>query len=439
MVRSHRIRSASILFLTTFWCVAEGLSALNGGLKSSMYCLVVLIIVNAGWLLGRSSAIGLAAATLLTSLAEAVLDYSGHRLPVYFPGNPIGNWIIFAGILLFSVGPILSILKTLRLQVSALRESEDRYRTIMDAVNDAILVMDIDTGRILEVNQRACEMFGYSVEEMRQLPSGSLSQGLPPYSPAEVMQHIGRMCPGAPLVVEWRSRRQDGSLFWSEVAARRARVSSEDRLVVVLRDVTERKSAEEAHARIEEQLRQSQKMESVGQLAAGIAHDFNNLLTVINGYARLAVNQLAVEVPQRRLAEQILEAGERAAELTSQLLAFSRKQPSHPDVVDLNRLILDARRILEPLVGESIELTIALDPELDRDMGRSGPYAPSAYEPCPECPRRNAGRRPPAYRDGPRQIHSALRGCVRYVERLRHRSRDGRRHPGTGVRTVLHH
>ncbi len=226
--------------------------------------------------------------------------------------------------------------------------------------------MDIETGRILEVNQRACEMFGYSVEEMRQLPSGSLSQGLPPYSPAEVMQRIGRMCPGAPLVVEWRSRRQDGSLFWSEVAARRARVSSEDRLVVVLRDITERKSAEEAHARIEEQLRQSQKMESVGQLAAGIAHDFNNLLTVINGYARLAVNQLAVEVPQRRLAEQILEAGERAAELTSQLLAFSRKQPSHPDVVDLNRLILDARRILEPLVGESIELTIALDPELDR-------------------------------------------------------------------------
>ena len=107
-------------------------------------------------------------------------------------------------------------------------------------------------------------------------------------------------------------------------------------------------------------------MESVGQLAAGVAHDFNNLLTVINGYAQLVVDQLAVGAPQRKLAEQVLRAGERAAELTSQLLAFSRKQPARPEAIDLNRLILDSRRMLESLLGVGIELTTALDPGLER-------------------------------------------------------------------------
>ena len=135
-------------------------------------------------------------------------------------------------------------------------------------------------------------------------------------------------------------------------------------LVVVVRDVTERKRSEEAHARIEEQLRQAQKMESVGQLAAGVAHDFNNLLTVINGFADLLINQLAADVPERKLADEILRAGERAADLTSQLLAFSRKQPAQPEFVDLNRLILDSRKMLEPLLGEGIELTITSEPGL---------------------------------------------------------------------------
>jgi CheY-like chemotaxis protein len=113
-------------------------------------------------------------------------------------------------------------------------------------------------------------------------------------------------------------------------------------------------------------------MESVGQLAAGVAHDFNNLLTVINGYAGLVADDAGPEVPVREYAEQILRAGERAAELTSQLLVFSRKQPVRFDVVDLNRLILDSKKMLETLLGEGIQLGLSLDPGLGRVRADNG-------------------------------------------------------------------
>ena len=135
--RRMRIRSASLLFVTTFWCVAEGISALNGGLRSGLYGLIVLIIVNAGWLLGKSSAIGLAAATLLVSFAEVVLGYSGHPLPLYFPGTPFVNWLVFAGILLFAVNPIVTVVESLQKQVSTLRESAEHLMRTKDRAESA--------------------------------------------------------------------------------------------------------------------------------------------------------------------------------------------------------------------------------------------------------------------------------------------------------------
>ena len=251
-------------------------------------------------------------------------------------------------------------------RLAALRESEARFHTIVDSVNDGIAVMEIDTARILEVNLRAGEMYGYSVEEMTRLSVEALSQGQPPYSQADATELFARARGGAPQVFQWLARHRDGHVFWVEVAIRRASVAGEDRMVVVVRDIAERKRAEEERKRIEAQLHHAQKMESVGQLAAGVAHDFNNLLTVINGYAGLLADQLPPDLPQRGQAEQILRAGERAAELTAQLLVFSRKQPVRFDVVDLNRLIRDSTKMLETLLGEGIQLTLSLDPALGR-------------------------------------------------------------------------
>lgn len=134
----------------------------------------------------------------------------------------------------------------------------------------------------------------------------------------------------------------------------------------VATDITARKQTEQALYRSEEQLRQAQKMEAVGKLAGGVAHDFNNLLTVINGHAALSLRRLRPEDPLYRKLEAINEAGERAASLTRQLLAFSRKQIMQPEVLDLNKVIFETNKMLQRLIGEDIDLLIGLTPDLGK-------------------------------------------------------------------------
>ena len=137
-------------------------------------------------------------------------------------------------------------------------------------------------------------------------------------------------------------------------------------LVIVNRDITERKQAEEALRQKEEQFRQVQKMEAVGRLSGGIAHDFNNLLCVIIGYADQLETEPLDSDKLRENAEQIRKAGQRAATLTRQLLAFSRQQMLQPRVLDLNAVVADMGKMVHRLIGEDIELTMALDPAVHR-------------------------------------------------------------------------
>jgi signal transduction histidine kinase len=130
------------------------------------------------------------------------------------------------------------------------------------------------------------------------------------------------------------------------------------------RDITERKNTERERARLAEQLQQSQKLESVGRLAGGVAHAINNLLTVINSYSTLMLAGLDPRDPLHASLAEIQRSGERAADLTRQLLAFSREQVVQLKPLDLNRLITESRDMLERLIGENIELVTSLEPAL---------------------------------------------------------------------------
>jgi signal transduction histidine kinase/CheY-like chemotaxis protein len=160
--------------------------------------------------------------------------------------------------------------------------------------------------------------------------------------------------------VELINYRKDGSEYWVElnivpVADTQGHFTH---MISVQREVTERRQ-------LEEQLRQSQKMEAVGQLAGGVAHDFNNILVVILGYSELLLERhLEANHPWRREIEQIQKAGERAAALTRQLLAFSRKQIFQLEILNLNEIVADIETMLQRLIGEDIGLTTVLDPAL---------------------------------------------------------------------------
>lgn len=166
---------------------------------------------------------------------------------------------------------------------------------------------------------------------------------------------------------EYRFRHRDGTYRWTRGEIR-MNYDSAGRPVEAVgswADVSEQKQ-------LEEQLRQAQKMEAIGSLAGGVAHDFNNLLTIINGYSEIIQTQLAADSPMRSLAREIGQAGERAASLTRQLLAFSRKQVLYPTVLILNSIVTDTAKMLNRLIGEDVDLDIALEPSLGQVKADAG-------------------------------------------------------------------
>ncbi len=171
---------------------------------------------------------------------------------------------------------------------------------------------------------------------------------------------------GDNLDLEYRLHPANGGMLW--IAARGRLIRNEEgrveRIIGVNIDITERKQAEEKLHKSEENLRQAQKLESIGRLAGGIAHDFNNMLTAINGHSDLLLRSLEPEDPIRNSIEEIRNAGERSTSLTRQLLAFSRRQMLCPEIIDLSLIIKETIGLLKRLIGEDIQIMQVMPPDL---------------------------------------------------------------------------
>jgi two-component system cell cycle sensor histidine kinase/response regulator CckA len=160
--------------------------------------------------------------------------------------------------------------------------------------------------------------------------------------------------------------RRNGEIFTAEATGLPIVFGGAPAMLVLFDDITDRLAAEEEHASLTQQLRQSQKMEAVGRLAGGVAHDFNNLLTVMSGHAEMALLQLQKDDPLRAEVEEILKTAQRAANLTRQLLAFSRRQVMAPVVLDINDTVQSMNRMLRRIIGEDIELVTSAARDLWR-------------------------------------------------------------------------
>jgi PAS domain S-box-containing protein len=238
--------------------------------------------------------------------------------------------------------------------------SESRFRVLVEHAPDAIVVYDVAENRFVDANTNAERLFGCGREELlgsgpERFYSSSQPDGLPLAESMEKM--IRRAVAGETLLFERAVHNAEGKDLLCEVRLVRLPFTDRSLLRASFIDITERR-------KLEEQLRQSQKMESVGRLAGGIAHDFNNLLTVITGYSELLLGQLGEKLSLRKEVEEIKRAGERAAALTHQLLAFSRQQVLQPKVLDLNEVVSQIEKMLRRLIDESVELRTVLGPGL---------------------------------------------------------------------------
>src|SRR5438093_262357 len=233
-----------------------------------------------------------------------------------------------------------------------LHESERKYRLLFETNPEPMFVYDFDTLRILAVNGAAVVRYGHTEPEFLQL---TLRDIRPPEEQARLDEELAQRSADGAVRTGVRHWTKQGKRFDVDLIARPLEFAGRRARLVLARDVS-------AQRQLEEQLRQSQKMEAVGQLAGGIAHDFNNLLTAILGSTQLLLHSTPPGDPRREDAEEIRHAGLRAAELTRQLLAFSRRQVLAPKVLDLNAVVANMDRMLRRLLGEDVELATSLDP-----------------------------------------------------------------------------
>jgi PAS domain S-box-containing protein len=271
------------------------------------------------------------------------------------------------------LGTSLDITDRVRAE-EGLRASEARYRRIIETASEGVWLTDRQQCTTF-VNRRMAEMLGYAPEEMTGKPGSELTEEPRPDGAdnpdARLMQAFGH--------IECRLRRKDGTTCWVAMATSRLddEAGNYEGVLAMVTDITERRHAEELRTRerlraelaeralreAEEQLRQAQKLEALGQLAGGVAHDFNNILSVILGYTSLLMEDLPRDGGAHADVSQIHEAGLRASDLTRQLLAFSRKQVPQPRAVDLSLVVRRAEKLLRRLLGEDIELVLVQAPD----------------------------------------------------------------------------
>lgn len=303
-----------------------------------------------------------------------------------------GSWLLLAGgIFLLLAGGNLALRHRIHVKTAELRQtledlrqslaerkrseeelrvSREYFATVFNSIHDALLILDTQTGQLLDVNRRACEMSGYSREEMLANGLGPLCADMPPYTMAEVAQSLEKIRTEGPQILEWLAKTRAGTLVWVEVNGHRVQIGPDDRLVITVRDIRERKTAEEERLNYERRLQETQRLESLGLLAGGIAHDFNNLLAAILGNIELALMAIPEKSSPYEDIQAAIIATKRAADLVQQMLAYAGKGRFLIESVDLSQLIRETVQLIQTSVTKNARLNLHVPaslPPIDAD------------------------------------------------------------------------
>jgi PAS domain S-box-containing protein len=359
----RRLTFACLLLLIGMWLGFTVGGWLAGGLGRSLGAAFLMLVVLSGLLLGGRGCIGSA---VLGYFSVVLLSYGEVR--GWLPEPRIEEGGVFPALLLVAFASVavylyvadLNLARVLRERREHRREIEagqERYRTLTE--NAIALISEIDAeGRLVYVSPQHRELLGWDPDELIGVSVIGLVH---PEDRARIANTLGGViAAGNSQTLRYRCRAKSGGYRHLESGGRAYETAFGDlRIVVVSMDIDERVRTETALRDAEAQLRISQRLESLGRLAGGVAHDFNNLLTVILGSARwLEQHPDDPSHPVRELASEIVQSAEKSADLTRQLLAFSRKQVVETKVLDLDERLEQLSRILKSLVGDEVTIVI---------------------------------------------------------------------------------
>jgi PAS domain S-box-containing protein len=293
---------------------------------------------------------------LLRTVVRPIMDIERYAVAVSAGGGALS---VPLGI--GSAMELVSLRSSIESMVRLLEQREERFRTIFESVNDAIFILHSETGAILDVNARMCEMSGYTREEAQHLDIGELSSGIPPFTRKSAIAAIRRARPGDQQLLEWQARHKDGHLFWVEVNMQAAIIGGAGRVIVVARDITQRKEMEEA-------LRRSETMSAMGTLVAGVAHEVRNPLFGIAATVDAFEAEFGGGAGAAEYMTTLRNDVARLSRLMHDLLEYGRPQKLARHVQSVEPVIAEAVRVCAPRARER---RIQISPYIEESL----PYA----------------------------------------------------------------
>ncbi len=360
-LRKKHLKSATLITVFLLWVSITYLIYDGDGIHDVGMMAFPIILAIGSMLFNRFYYVTLSLLCLCSVLIIGVGEYFGFVTNKYTHDFQWGD--LFTTLLLFATASVLIRIMT-EFSITAVQRANERerqYGEILNSLHDAVFIHDAVTGQVLDVNDTMLSMYGFKRGDINNFTVESLSANEEGFDAEAAGKRIQEAVQSGSANFKWKACKKDGSTFWVNVALKLTEVDGVNRVVAIVRDI-------DMQIQMEEQLKQAEKLTAIGQLAGGIAHDFNNMLAGIMGASEVMAMKER-DGSDKEMLELIINSSQRASDLTSKLLSFSKKRHMVMERININEVIDEAVALLRRSIDKKINIKTELSDEHTRIVG----------------------------------------------------------------------